>query len=948
MADSELQVRITARDEASASIETAGRSMEALATRVRTGGQSVAASTREATQTVRALTTGLLVELNPALASSVGAFSLAAREASRLPAAFGTVVVGVAAVSLGLAAMVRGLIDATSKQVDLNLAVQRFDTGAIRSQIRALEGEIARLAALEETGFIGKIIAGFQKLPGLLGQMFLGTKSLTEQLEKNKEQLGTLIPAESLKRLADLSVSFESTNAAAAAFTLGLQTQTLDVGKAEQAERALIRAIEARTAASIASAKADADRVTGAAGATIQDLTAAALAFQKQEQTIKARRDLDIRQATEGFKQVQQAQLDARFRALESQAAADQKAAEEENALALEQQRQKEEADKRALEGAKLVEAERLKLLTDRRDRAIANDELIRASDLETAIAIKDADVDRLAILERQHGLTMDQADALRLQGIEAQRLLEITRADGDARQEATANLRAQVESLSLLQAQAERTDAFAGLARGFQDAAESAGQAGLRMQEFARETAYGMQRSFSDSFFAVITGNFAKLPDIGKQFGLAMVRAVTDQLAQLASAPILRALQQGLGSLGAGMIAPATGAAPGSAPAFDLLSLFRTAGSSVGASQAGTGTAFVSQSTLDFASRSIEAQVGSGMGVGAGAGGGPFDFNTVNVATTAAGAGQAASGFFSPILSQTSVLGTVGSALGAAGAAVALGFTIFNALQGPPTATNIIGSAVSGALSGAVLGSFIYPGIGTLVGLIAGGLLGGGAGFLGKGEHPRVAQRKADRAKVANDIARQLLNAVQGRLDPAASAAIRLSSGNTVGGLVMKIAAAQAQGAYRAAPWNWPADSKYWAIVDALRDLGYHPEEFNVGGVNSHAELVMAMGVPAARQILDAALDRIAAVARTLARIPIAFTEPLAGGGVSRQTFVTASEQGLATVSASGQPTQISPDLLRLLLQDDNAVELVTRRIASVARDRDLVFVGLETFVRA
>jgi len=32
MADSELQVRITARDEASASIETAGRNMEALAT----------------------------------------------------------------------------------------------------------------------------------------------------------------------------------------------------------------------------------------------------------------------------------------------------------------------------------------------------------------------------------------------------------------------------------------------------------------------------------------------------------------------------------------------------------------------------------------------------------------------------------------------------------------------------------------------------------------------------------------------------------------------------------------------------------------------------------------------------------------------------------------------------------------------------------------------------
>lgn len=147
----------------------------------------------------------------------------------------------------------------------------------------------------------------------------------------------------------------------------------------------------------------------------------------------------------------------------------------------------------------------------------------------------------RAQVLTTVAGLSPEERAWLQLEVVEAEKVAKVSAARGVTAQEELARLEAQVKSFNIVLVELERVDPLAGLAKGFRESAEEFGAAGLRMQEIARGTATNLQRAFSDQFFAVITGAFKK--DIAKQFGLAMVRTITDELAKLAAAPLLRGL---------------------------------------------------------------------------------------------------------------------------------------------------------------------------------------------------------------------------------------------------------------------------------------------------------------------------------------------------------------------------------------------------------------------
>jgi len=383
----------------------------------------------------------------------------------------------------------------------------------------------------------------------------------------------------------------------------------------------------------------------------------------------------------------------------------------------------------------------------------------------------------RARLLEGQEGLSRDQRDALTFQRIEAQRAWGLSEPNLTSERRGLVALEADVSLANLARVRAETTEAAAGLAKGFQDVEDEFGAIGLRMQDTARGTAANMHRAFSDSFFSVVTGDFKKLPEISRQFGQAMVRTIIDELSKLAIAPIFRQLRGGFGgAVGVASLLTFSGSAAEAGGAVPIFAGVAGGGGGAPFITAAGGTA--QAITMSGASAAQAAAIQQqGLRVLSGPGrvlsdpGGLGTFGSVPVPITALlpngqavliqtsgvvvpiSGGLAADVLASTIMQSTydasgnlvTGLGgaTVRQALSVVGGAIGLGLTVYSALQGPPTAENILMSAASGALSGAIIGSAI-PVIGTAIGAIAGGIIGGGAAAFGKGGRATSADREA------------------------------------------------------------------------------------------------------------------------------------------------------------------------------------------------------------
>jgi hypothetical protein len=342
---------------------------------------------------------------------------------------------------------------------------------------------------------------------------------------------------------------------------------------------------------------------------------------------------------------------------------------------------------------------------------------------------------------------------------------------------------------------QASKDNPLLGLQQGFKSIVDEWTAAGAMLKDLTRTIGATMADSMSETFFDVVTGQFSKLSDVSRQFGLSLLKNLTDTLSKAVVGNTFQNLLGGLGLSGGTSFVRGLGVLGGGLTAGGLVEvggqLFQSAAT------AGGETVLVptgSAGATVLAGAGAATTVG---GVTAGGGGSLTSFLSLfqdtgsairaflNTPLSAVGAslfssdvvfsgGQlisnagelAAQGIESAgVAGSSSILGssaTIGSALGAVGAVAGLAFSIYSGLTGPPTAQNIASGAVSGALSGAMLGTLIYPGVGTVIGAVAGGLLGGGAAALGKGG---TGQTHAQRQQAEANRATSAASAVQGQV---------------------------------------------------------------------------------------------------------------------------------------------------------------------------------------
>lgn len=360
-------------------------------------------------------------------------------------------------------------------------------------------------------------------------------------------------------------------------------------------------------------------------------------------------------------------------------------------------------------------------------------------------------DAARINVLLQEIGLTKEYRAQLQLQAIEADRVAKVEAARDNPRLVGLANEEAAVKRVNVLRGEAERTDLIQGLVRGLTDAEIEFGAVGLRMQSLARSVADGMSQSFSDGFFDVITGNFKDLPNVARSFTNSMVRAVTDELAKLVTAPILGQLRNllGTGALGAALtIAPGAGGGGGG-----LLDLVGAAP----AQAAGVTPTYL----LSTAGRPIPAAELST----AYAAGGESAVRTLQAGRATVAGGQYLPDYSPELtqsayqLSQPSTLGSraLSAALPAAGSALALGLSAYGA-HGAQSASDVAISAALGGLAGAGLGRaigsiFDASGFGTGAGALAGAAINTTLALLAKQQADAQALKTRQAAEAANAV---------------------------------------------------------------------------------------------------------------------------------------------------------------------------------------------------
>lgn len=695
-------------------------------------------SLREVLGPVKLLAGGLASELNPALGSMVFGATAAARELRTLPIALAGAGIALTVATVAATAWVAAVGKSIEATVQLQHQVNTLDFSGIVSDLDDLTKRIEAVREADRRGPLQSFIAAMKEFQAGIGL----TDSLLEQSVKKMQALeqvggarmreitaqGGLRTAGPLQQFQQLEQARAIAFADEERFIRAQQESTLILEKQMMLER---RLVELRAEAALGK-----ERLSGVERSAILEERGQAL------QTIAAREALGFAANAES----ERAGLETIRNILRG--AAQQPGGPDEQA-----------------EGLRVGQA----AVEDiRRTRGVQTNALLAAE---------------IALRKEAVGLTADQRLELTLTAIQQDKQLAVAQAEGKADQahlQALAEMQAAMRTTIELEQHAEKTNPLAGLSAGIRDVVEEFTAAGELLRGGIRSVGADMAQGMSDTFFNVITGQFTKLSDVSRQFGLNVLRTLTDTLSKAAVGQIFKdflgnsglggsqGFVRGLGVLGGGMstgglvevggqlfqsvaagggqnvlVPVSAGSAGGASVAATMASagVGSGAGGGVGGGTGGmlslfgeTGSAI--RAFLNTPLSSVAPSLFSG-GAGALAAGG-------NVAEEAAALGIGGS------FSGTATAGmTVGSALGAAAAVAGLAFTIYSGLSNPPTATNIATSAVSGAISGAILGSYFGP-YGTAIGAVAGGLLGGGAAALGK-EDPAAGkarqQAEVDRA---------------------------------------------------------------------------------------------------------------------------------------------------------------------------------------------------------
>lgn len=930
-----LQISIEARDNASAALDSVrnklqlfdqyGHTVSDLTTK--TDGFTKATdahslSMMHSTRAVRELTEPLLYGLSPALGQTSSQFLLAVRGATMLSSGF---------TALGLVAAATGgilggqLLEHMRKLEQQATDLRKAETGldfqtlvsgatAARKSVMDLGDELDHLVKVQKdliansenrgAGFGLDLVLGFDpKTSGPVPaererqlKLWVAQGQRTLATQRGREASG-FAEAENVvppaQDFATTTMSLEANRRIA-----DIQKQVTEVGILDPIERTFQAAIREANSALLAA--------PGAEGATVRD-AAIRLATTQRAEALRLRSagtlGRDLVEPGQGF----------------------------ESAIA----GANDEVTRMGIDAKRWAEG--LKLLRESLERDVTGGQMetalsglqpgeeskFRAEALQRRTEELGIFQQMAALQVESAGLSRDQSRAIEEEVIARQHALELEKAGNDLDKQNLANLRAAAAITKLN----ERDQAGAGLMRGLADMETEFGSVGLRMQSLARGVADGMANSFSDGFFDVLTGNFKSLPDVARSFTNSMVRAVTDELAKLVTAPILGTLKGVLGDLFGG-------GGSGTSP-------FGNAGArSLAEAPASATNIFVTTTGRPLSESEIQTAYAAGGEQGvlalrrdqAAVSGGEF-------VPTDGGGGEIA-GISQQMLS--SGPGYFSRALPVAGSAAALGLTALSARGN----TSDLGTGVSaglGGLTGATLGASLanlFPslgvssGWGAAGGAIAGAAIAGTIAALSKAE----ADKQAAKARQTAEITR----AAGAGSDLVSSA----GSATSVADLYRRIAAFgsgySGGTANPAVPVTVDTASGPKAIGEpnavfptaTLADLIANPGSLKANiqaGVDPST--LVGPNATTSKALSDMATDLVNQFHQTEQGVGITQTD-LMPGGLTRRTTVPASRAD--QINQLGGAVEIDQLALNALSDDDRAA-LLLDVLGRVAAEQDI-----------
>lgn len=947
----ELEIVISARDQASKVVDQAGRqiqqSMQAVNQAATQGSRelvalersTVASATgfRSMARDVRLLADPLVYSLSPALAGTVADLTQVARSAALTSSALGAIaIVGVGALAVGLGTLIAKWRESAQAKREWDQAMQ---TGAIADTTRELGKLTDRIEELAKwRDWMPFLFGGLHSQEAAVGAAT--EKAIRIRAREQGQQLSDAL-REDYEAAAKIILG-QQAGRGVQRFTLGQEGRGLFDFLLEPIEAEFRQAMRAAA-----------------------DLRRQGFDQEAEAREVAARRRRDFRFAGEVLPRQFAGQLETmgaeavlvpptaeeRLRIFE--------ATEREHALgvkALEEQLRSASSE---------MGAEATPVGPTPEERLEIFEQGVKVRQEMAAL-----ERDRVAILREQEGLTSQERLTLDLLLVDRERLLKVEQAGGDALKEANAELEATVRSSARIRQEWERGDFFAGIAKGFRDVGEEMNEWGRAGQQVVRDFAINAQRYFSDLLFVPIEKGWKKaLEEVPRQLAMSTFRILTDLFGRMATAQLFR----GLGFSGlagalmiGGSVMPAaagplqvgqlvqTAAGPGIVTPAGGIQLVQNAGAAASGGfnvaslpipspslfTSGGISIFDAAAAFSAAGWRGAAALSSGLAVMSG---GQF----ISSASELAMLGVAAPGVAGAPATAGTWLAAAAPFLSGAAGALGLGLTMFSALQGSPTATNITMSGVSGAMSGALLGSAIFPGAGTLVGAIAGSVLGAGAGFLGKGgkaAKPSAMQRSASEGAAG---ASALSSAIAGAQSLEELVSILNRSWSPYRQVRVAARGPVAPGKNFLQPSVF-VDPGEWGPLDEIRDftvadllnpdLQWEVASGPLGVVNFNSQLTQQLRDKIA-QLAATAEQAMQAEAQGM----FAFEEAVLGGGITRRTFLPTSRTGL--VQGAGQQIMVSRSVLEQLLADPDMVERVLRKLVEIDRDRDLGFLTTEEF---
>ncbi|HJR01836.1 MAG TPA: hypothetical protein VKA83_09405 [Methylomirabilota bacterium] len=699
MPDNRIDIVLQARDNASAQLAAYRKSVQDAEEATR----KAAKANEELSRTSASAATGI-----GTLGLAVGAATLAAELAG---AAFRK--------------YVEQIREGAERQAMLNIAVRSFDTSKIVSELKKVELEMETQRKLQES-WVGTFINGWQA-------MLEGLGLATPLWERNKDAvqaLGAALPIEAMIRFSKLLQEVNVAQQAGAQLDAQRSIRLGQIQAYTAAQNALVEAIKRE-------GDEERNQIQKRAQREVEQLPDAARDIEGPR--IEAARDMEIglsrqreqirirgaQQATDFGRE--QLRLRESLYARNQAATVGDLATGDEGGIFFGPAAQNsvrqllQEIESKAVERLLVLIRNEREVLGENAVSDYAETPFSPKAEAETKQLANQLDQQALELEARKAEIAaqsagLSQAEVARLQLISVEMRLQAQLQDDNLTksQKALALFEAQAVQQGILRREAERTQAIPGLDRGLKDMVEDFGAIGLRMQSLAHSAAQGMSAAFSDGFFNVITGNFKALPDVAKQMTNSMVRAITDELGKLVTAPILQNLR---GLLSGGMrsflpVSLSTGLAFG--PAVE--------GAGSGGGPAGT---VVTPSGQYFSAQ----DVGTAYRAAGDAGVRALQQGRATVA------GDRYLADISPEFTQTSYVLPQTSpslfqrSLAVGGNAAALGLSAYAATQNTSPAGTFV-SAGLGALSGAGLGasvaqSFPALGLSTSTGALGGAAVG-------------------------------------------------------------------------------------------------------------------------------------------------------------------------------------------------------------------------------